>query len=295
MLLVILYFFALKGLMWLLDIPFRNKIKQSTSVEESLKARKRLKVFRRFWSVLLIIASCVLIIWIYVSNDATNETINGSNAMGRDIGMFIAFSMISGYKRIVGNVQSFSKEKYLEKHGDGFILYLRAFDTDYYTRDPRKISFEMQLAKAVKKKSGKKMCAIGMTKEVDAPYGADRVYVGDETWKEDVKELMEKASSVFILVSDRESCIWEIKQSAPILKNCCYIIKSKSEYESVKDEATSLIPFPTFEKLAEEMGSEEAKRMESGESMIGLKFDKGKYDVLSVGNLKDFVYKALYG
>ncbi len=63
--------------------------------------------------------------------------------------------------------------------------------------------------------------------------GAVRVYVNNQTWKEDVKELMEKANTTFILVNDRTSCIWEIEQSSSLLGKTIFIIDDKRKYINV--------------------------------------------------------------
>lgn len=55
--------------------------------------------------------------------------------------------------------------------------------------------------------------AVGMTKETYSPVGADRVYLDDSTWKDDVRELMIAAEKIVILVNDKENCIWEIEQT----------------------------------------------------------------------------------
>lgn len=240
MLTVILLFLILEGVMYLIDIPFKRKIKNSTSVETSLKARKTIKIVRVVSTIVLVILSCIVIVVLSVAGD-TVDTI------GRDLGLIIAYAITKGWSMLKGNVQANSKEGYLSRH-DSYVLYLRAFEADFYDKSPKSYSFESCLAKTVKKR-GANICAIGMTKELDAPYGADRVYVSDETWQADVSELMEKSRMIFILMSDRQSCIWEIGQSARMLSKICFIIDDLDKYKNIKNDSTHKIHFPEVDTL----------------------------------------------
>ena len=240
MLMVILLFMVLEGIMFLIDIPFKNRIKNSTSVETSLKARKTLKWVRIISAFVLIVVLCVIDIVIGVSFGSTDE-------IGRDLGMIIAYAIVKGWSILKGNIQTYSKEGYLSRH-NSFVLYLRAFEADFYDKSPKSHSLESNLAKAIKKR-GANLCAIGMTKELDAPYGADRVYLDDDSWQSGVSELMEKASMIFILMSDRQSCIWEISQGAGMLNKICFIIEDIEKFNSVKSDQTHNIRFPEIDTI----------------------------------------------
>ena len=252
MLTVILLFLILEGVMYLIDIPFKNKIKNSTSVETSLKARKTLKWVRIISTFVLIVALCVIDITIGVSFGSTDE-------IGRDVGMIIAYAIMKGWSILKGNIQTYSKEGYLSRHNN-FVLYLRAFEADFYNKSPKSHSLESNLAKAIKKR-GSNICAIGMTKELDAPYGADRVYVGDDTWQTDVAELMQKANMIFILMSDRESCIWEIAQGARMLDKICFIVDDAEKYKNIKNNSTHHIHFPEYDTIAGKLGDSQSDRV----------------------------------
>jgi len=297
MLMVIAFFAGLEGLMYLLDIPFKKKIQNATTVEESLAARRKMKFFRRFWSLLLIILLCAGVIALYISIGDVDP-----QDLARDLGLIISFAIISGWRRLRGNVQSYSKDGYLEKHGEGYVLYLRAFESDDYEtgtrlsfsrQDPSDLTFEGILSKVVKRMSGMKMCAIGMTREVDAPYGADRVYVDDQTWQSDVKELMERSAAIIILMSDRESCIWEIEQSAAMIKKSCYLIKSKFEYERIRNSAHTVVPFPAFEDIISKLDEQQAEDFDNENIIIGLMMDDGKFKVETTQDLNSLVAEAI--
>lgn len=239
---IVLAFALLGGIIWLLDLPFKNKIKNSNSVEESLKARKSLRRFRRVWSLVLIIIFSIIVFEIEMKANVSPNTIS------RNVAMIIVFAIVGGgWTRLRGNVQANSKDEYLAQHKEkGYALYLRAFESDFYSKNPKDFSFESNLVKAIE--VHKDVCAIGMTKELDAPYGATRVYVSDESWKQDVKMLMQNADVIFILMNERQSCIWEIAQSADMLSKTCFIIDNESRYEKIKGELSN-IHFPSIDQL----------------------------------------------
>ena len=93
------------------------------------------------------------------------------------------------------------------------------------------------------------VCAIGMTKEADSPFGARRVYVSDESWKEDVRDLMNRANLIFVLLNDRPSCIWEIEQSADVLNKTCFLVEDIEKYNSIRSKLAGTIDFPDASKM----------------------------------------------
>ena len=154
-----------------------------------------------------------------------------------------------------GNLSYLDKTTFLES-GSSFILYLRGFENDNYSDrfqqslDNRKIFSEYKFTKAI---SNNNICvAIGMTKELDAPLGAKRIYVDDTTWKEDVKDLIDKAETVFILMNDRPSCIWEVENSAQYIDKTVYIIDNPVKYVLVQEAVKYVIPFPHIPALSME-------------------------------------------
>lgn len=88
-----------------------------------------------------------------------------------------------------------------------------------------------------------------MTKEADSPIGAKRIYVDDSSWKEDVKELIEKSETIFILVRDRESCIWEIETAIAHLKKVKFIIDDIDKYNNVRETLKNKIDLPEITDL----------------------------------------------
>lgn len=289
---VLIVFAIYYGLIRLLDIPFKNKIKKSKSVEESLRARKVLRIARPVIAVILIAFFCVIVAVISINNGDVDH-------LSHRIGMIIAIAIMEGWVRMRGNVQANSKDEYISKHKDrGFVLYLRAFESDYYSKDPKAQSFEGDLIKALEQR-GCDVCAIGMTKELDAPYGATRVYVSDESWQSDVKELMKNANAIFILMSDRHSCIWEIAQSAEMLQKTCFIIDSKDKYVNVINELKGSVRLPEYMEILQQIsnGKEEweqeeresveelQEQLDNGSIKLGLIVDENGFKTIKVEDL----------
>ena len=135
-----------------------------------------------------------------------------------------------------------------------FVLYLRGFEKDNYS-DKFRLSFtkpkgfsEYNFTKIVSKKY---LCAaIGMTIELDAPLGAKRIYVDDNTWKNNVMDLIDKAKIVFILVNNRPSCLWEIESSAGYLDKTVFIVDNPVKYVLVQEEVKEIIHFPVIPSLS---------------------------------------------
>ena len=300
MLTILLAFSLFGGIIYLLDIPFKIKIKHSNSVEESLNIRRKLRTFRRFWSLLLIAAFSIVILVLDLYAGKTDS-------IGRDVGMVVSLASMGGLARLRGNVQANSKDEYLAKYKDkGFILYLRSFESDFYSKDHDKHSFEGDLIKALEEHR-RNVCAIGMTKELDAPYGATRVYVSDESWQSDVKDLMQYAEAIFVLVSDRQSCVWEISQCAKILQKTCFIIDNSNTYNNIVTKLQNTIRFPEFEeilrKIADKTGDqgqgendavvELKEKIEKGSIKIGLMIHNDGFDVVPLNDMGEFTEEVL--
>lgn len=154
----------------------------------------------------------------------------------------------------MGNVSSLNKESFLNKYSR-FALFLRGFENDNYEKDPFALTISKNFSEYNFVKELKQyipVCAIGMTKESDAPLGAQRIYVSDETWKSDVLELMNRSNLIFILLNDRPSCIWEIEQSHDVMYKTCFIINDIDKYNSVRNRLIGKIDFPDVSKMKTE-------------------------------------------
>ncbi len=155
------------------------------------------------------------------------------------------------YANLMGNVSTYDRQSFLSKT-PSFFLYLRGFNRDSYESEDRlkkktdngrtlpKFS-EYFFCKLLSRKGP--VCAIGMTKEMEAPIGAVRVYVDDSTWMKDVQEMMEKAQGIFILVNDSPSCIWEIEQGLEMLDKTVFIVDDIEKYETTRSVVSRSFPY----------------------------------------------------
>ena len=241
MLEIIIVFAIYIGLQKLLDNPVENKIRNAKTAEEANEYRKRLKKFRTAFFVIFLTVYIVFSIWLnFGVGEQDNDTIVNS-IKGLCFGGLMMYQYLKQqkkYREFMGNVSTYGKNEYLEQN-EHFALFLRGFEEDDYSKeedlakynDSQKFS-EYKFMSILQKRMP--ACAIGMTKETDSPYGAQRIYVNDDSWRQDVKELMEKAEEIYILVNDRNSCIWEIEQSSTMLCKTIFIIDEVSKYENVR-------------------------------------------------------------
>lgn len=242
MLVIIVVYAIFHWLEILLHNSFKNKIQEASDVKESLNYRKKLKNIRLVLFGFLILFYGVIVFFINFCVGEQNEEglFNAFMAILLGVVLIIRFlKRKNKYDEFIGNISTVDKNLFLSQNAD-FAIFLRGFERDDYSKERELLSAnsndkfsEYKFMKILQTQIP--ACAIGMTKETDSPYGATRVYVDDTTWKEDVKELMEKASIIYILVNDKPSCIWEIEQSRELLEKTVLIIDAKDKYENVRN------------------------------------------------------------
>lgn len=145
-----------------------------------------------------------------------------------------------GDKGGFGNISIFTKQMFLKKHAK-YLLYLRGFGDDIPNNDiglnleGKKNDEEMFNENEFFEKIEQNICicTVGRPQELDAPHGAKRIYLDDATWKNDVLELIEKATYIIVKVNDRDSCVWEILQVKEYLKKTVFIVDDKKIYQNV--------------------------------------------------------------
>ena len=233
--------------------PLVKKIAFSKNTEDAISIRRMLIALRIGISILLFGGYLLCIVAI---GDFDNPNASKSVEAWKSVIMTIAFIFIVGiqqlgFKKLLGNISCLTKTAFLSAH-ENFVLFLRGFNDDDYSdiTEIRKDHFEkfseygfMSLLEVSKISA----CAIGMTKESDSPIGAKRIYVDDNSWKEDVNELIEKARDIFILVRDRESCIWEIEKSLVHLSKVQFIVDDIDIYNNVREKIKGKIELPQIE------------------------------------------------
>lgn len=224
-----------------IDNPMALRIRQASSTNEANRLRHMLKTRRRgfFWS-LAIPYVIVFFVWCTGYSVDPVSIVNGIGSLIVAYIIVVRQNLIKGkkYESLMGNISTWDKTNYLSEH-KRYALFLRGFANDDYSK-----------AEVLSKQCGSErfsehlfmrilspsipVCAVGMTKESDSPIGAVRVYVDDETWKQDVRELMESAEKLYILVEDRSSCVWEIVQSADMLDKTIFLSDDRAKYDRTR-------------------------------------------------------------
>ena len=109
-----------------------------------------------------------------------------------------------------------------------YALYLRAFESDYRRRvfkeeDVVQTLLDQQVI----------TFAVGLPEEIDASPGAQRVYVNNDTWQEEVSMMMNHATYLFLRICDTEPCLWEVMHALSLNKELYIIIDNAEEYSTI--------------------------------------------------------------
>ena len=251
MLIILILFGIFVGIQRLLNKSIERNIHKAHNTEEALVYRKRLKLIRTIFYAVFISIYILVVFWINFGGREIDSNTLFSSFLAIFLGIIMLIYFLrqqKNYEKFVGNISTLSKKEYLTlyKH---FAIFLRAFEDDDYADEEllfKRKSFKKFSEYKFMEIAQTKMptCAIGMTKETDSPCGATRVYVDDTSWKDDVRELMDKADAIYILVNDRPSCIWEIEQCIDMLEKTYFIIDDKENYENVRKSTEYLNLFP---------------------------------------------------
>lgn len=235
--------------------PLKEKLQNSTNVDESVSIRRKMKWIRNISLVGFLLLYLVIgpIVVAHMSNVTWSQYwLSGSTpAFG-----ILIYSIWQAFRQKDENnplspISTKRKENVL-KANKPFILYLRGFENDDYASKfkiesyGKYISFsEYHLVKEIKKRIP--VYAVGMTMETYSPVGADRVYLDDSTWKEDVRELMIAADKIVILVNDKENCVWEIEQTYDLKDKTIFIVNDYYKYLMVRFKLGKKYDLPIIE------------------------------------------------
>lgn len=242
-LLVFLILSVYKVFFRIFDKNSRRKVAQTANAQEAVELRQKLfkrrqLLFRIFiaFQVIIILGFSVVVIGFLISL----------------VVLFVELKYNRPKSDLYGNISYYTQESFLKSH-DRFFLYLRGFDSDIpfgeEITEGHRLFEEATFAEVVDYATSTPLCALGMTKEVDSPLGAIRVYVNDEDWKGKVLELMLKAEQVFILINSRSSCIWEIEQSYTLLYKTIFIVDDIDKFAVVKNMIGAHFRFPTIPEV----------------------------------------------
>ena len=124
-----------------------------------------------------------------------------------------------------------------------FILYLRGFSYDDYSLMQKDLSKSYKELNTFSEgyfinilKQYMPVYAVGMTKELNSPIGAERIYLNDAEWESEVMDLMTKASLIVILLNDSQSCIWEICKSNQFKNKVVFISNNSEKLTNIRQE-----------------------------------------------------------
>lgn len=241
----------------LIDKWITSNLRKQLSVESSskkrIKIRKKVQRNRKIQLVFFILL--LIAIEIFLIYDAITQPYNSlttKNCILFPVFCVIYFIVFKKWKRISGNISTTDLDSFKIDQTD-YSLYLRGFDNDNYNKidkleDNRKEKYdifsEYWFFKLLKKRYNQLVVSVGMTRELDSPNGTIRLYLDDEDWKDGVSRLMDGAERIFILINDRESCIWEIIQSRNCLTKTIFIADNQTKYDSARNKVKGIITLP---------------------------------------------------
>ena len=232
----------------LYDRKSKKRINDAKNTQYSSEIRKRILNRRKSSAIVYFSFIFIFLIIAIVFSGKLQVFINSLIII-----VVLATTIIFDYRKtdIYGNISSQTPAEFLADSKE-FYLYLRGFDVDipYGEKTKNNQSFnESMFVEVVDYALGTTCCALGMTKEVDSPIGATRVYVNDDDWQNSVLELMKKANRIFILINDRKSCLWEIEQSIELLNKTVFIVDDYEKYNAVRNRFIDKINMPVLSDI----------------------------------------------
>ena len=243
-----------------LDRLFSKNLKKRLTIEES--SRKRVLIRRRVKRNRIILLTCfvffligteALNIYSAITQPYDRYTIN--SCFWFPAVCLIYFKFQKKWKRIKGNISTSDLDSFNYVNSE-YSLFLRGFDNDDYRKideleNPKTERYdhlsEYWFFKLLSKKYNLPIVSVGMTKELDSPLGTKRIYFDDTEWKTGVRTLMENADRIILLVNDRESCIWEIAQTANFLNKTIYIADNEEKYNIAKEKVCEVLDLPPIQ------------------------------------------------
>ena len=129
-----------------------------------------------------------------------------------------------------------------------FVLYLRGFCQDNHDENPwdkKKSITGFSEGRFFYFMNQYLPCyAVGMPKELSAPHGARRIYVNEDTWYEEVVNLMQRASLIVILINSSNSCLKELISSKKYNKKVVYIADNTEQLQVARRKLSENFQFP---------------------------------------------------
>lgn len=212
-----------------------RRIKESNDADESCYYRKW------FFQIRLIIAIIFGCIALYVILSGDNIGVNSVM-----VGLLLAWtSYVNKHSLPLSGKRPYDITK------SKFILYLRGFAYDDYSLTQKDLSKSHKELSTFSEghfinilKQYMPVYAVGMTKELNSPIGAERIYLNDAEWESEVIELMTKASLIVILLNDSQSCIWEICKSNQFKDKVVFISNKSEKLINIRKELNKQYVYP---------------------------------------------------
>lgn len=244
MLLGFVYCFIYYLILKITERSFVEKIKQGLSVYSAIIYRKKIKYIRI--AVFLFCVVGAIAMQYLINSDVEQHQIH--NAFWPIIFMFYIM-MRNNKKSPYANYSFLSLDDVINSNKE-FILYLRGFERDNYlgkkqmsrTKHFKRFS-EFHFFNCLRNELRYNFYAVGMTKEVEAPFGADRVYLEDYSWRNDIVKIMDKAAYIIVEINDKPSCVWEIEQCDDFHRKTIFLITDIDKYKRVYNQIIDRIPF----------------------------------------------------
>lgn len=231
-------------------IRLRDAVENASTVAERIDVKKALERKRKVWLWALVISVVIPIVFLFAYPVIRAGTIIGTTVVVIMILSLLSVqTMLKGlpeeFRLFLGNVSIKTVDEVLNGN-EQFALFLRGFDSDVeYERGIAPITTfsEEYLARVVKRGLGVPLYAVGRPNEIDSPYGAQRVYVDNEDWQDKVLKLIQKSLRVFILVSDSDSCLWELQCCEEFKDKCAFIITNNKKYLNASSRLQGKVSF----------------------------------------------------
>lgn len=196
---------------------------------------------KRFFQIRLIIAIIFGFIALYVILSGDNIGVNSVI-----VGLLLAWSSyVNKHSLPVSGKRPHNITK------SQIILYLRGFAYDDYSLTQKDLSKSHKELNTFSEghfinilKQYMPVYAVGMTKELNSPIGAERIYLNDAEWESKVIELMTKASLIVILLNDSQSCIWEICKSNQYTDKVVFISNNSEKLINIRKKLNKQYVYP---------------------------------------------------
>ena len=206
------------------DIGSRNKgIVNAESSEEAIEERKSLKRMLKYYPILGLFTGRIPLNYQETLDQVSDETID---------------TFLSRPRRFALYLRAFHNDRYSSHGAVEHLVCMDLAEVDSEDDSFSEKDFADEMEKSIN------TYAVGMSKEVVHPDGARRIYLNDDTWQEDVLELMEAALRIIVLVENRESCIWELQQSIEMQEKAYFIVDDVEMYLEIKEELP--LPLPSI-------------------------------------------------